>query len=332
MNELLDKANRIFLENFPNEVVFGRCIFLSWYCKRGTCKFCFRSTIEHKERYESNARRTPASIYTDAILGKNLGWELEFLTGGYGMYDDSGFDNFVENVRIISEIFQKKIWINVGVLAKEELLKLKPYVEGICASIETVNTKLHKELCPDKNIKEYEDFLDTSEELGFRKSITIIIGVGETKDDFALLEKFIAKHKLDRITFYALKPVKGTMFTRSPDPDYYAWWVASTRIKFPKMRIAAGLTPKNPDFAENIARAGVNIITKFPAVKEFGSEKAMLVEALVRKAGRKFISSLTVMPKIDWSKEVDRLDVGSYPKQKIKDKLGEYVKDMSRSR
>ena len=38
------KAKEVFLENFKPVAWYGRCIFLSWYCDVGTCKFCYRST------------------------------------------------------------------------------------------------------------------------------------------------------------------------------------------------------------------------------------------------------------------------------------------------
>jgi len=38
---LIDKADKIYWKNFNGDTWFGRCIFLSWYCDRGTCTFCF---------------------------------------------------------------------------------------------------------------------------------------------------------------------------------------------------------------------------------------------------------------------------------------------------
>src|SRR3989344_1176956 len=111
---------------------FGRCIFLSWYCEKGTCNFCFRSTINHKLKFSKSTNRGLSSILTDAIIGKNLGWEIEFLTGGYGIFY---FDEIIKIAKYVSKIYGYKIWINLGVLKEEEMEKLKPYVEGICASI-----------------------------------------------------------------------------------------------------------------------------------------------------------------------------------------------------
>jgi len=324
--QLVKEANKIFLENFPSETFFGRCIFLSWYCDRGTCNFCFRSTIKHKIKHAKNAKRSTASILADSIIGKNLGWPIEFLTGGYGIFK---FDKIVEIAKHVSEIYEHKIWVNLGTLTKEELQKLKPYVEGVCASIETVEPILHKKVCPDKDIKPYEKMLDLARELGFKKSITIVIGLGEKKQDFTLLEKFIEKHKLDRITFYALKPVQGTPYTKSPEPEYYAWWIAKTRIRFPKIRIMAGLTPKRVDYVKLLLETGANSITKFPAIRQFNSEKARTIEEMAHDAGRKFIGSLTKMPNIDWSKEVDKLSVDEELKTDIKEKINMSLKKMA---
>ena len=294
-SELIEKANKVYLENFPKSSWFGRCIFLSWYCDLGSCKFCFRSTTKHKIKHKETAKRSLASILTDALFGVFFDWRIEFLTGGYKIFS---FEELLEKSKLVSKIFGRKIWINLGTLKEEELLKLKPYVEGVCASIETINPQLHKKICPDKQIKPYSDFLKLADKLGFKKSMTIVIGLGEKKEDFQLLSKFISKHNLDRITFYALKPVKGTEYENieSPDIDYYSWWIAKTRIMFPKLEIISGLTPKTPEYAGQILRAGANAITKFPILRKYGTEDAKLIKELAEKVGRPLTSDLVKMP------------------------------------
>ena len=177
-NEVIEHAKSIYRENYDGVTWFGRCIFLSWYCDLGTCKFCFRSTIKHKIKHAATAKRSKASIITDAIIGKNLGWRIEFLTGGYKIFS---FEEIIEIVRLVSQIYEQKIWLNLGTLTKEELEKLKPYVEGICASIETVDLELHKKICPDKPIEPYIEMLKIAGKMGYKKSATIVIGLGEEK-------------------------------------------------------------------------------------------------------------------------------------------------------
>ena len=308
---------------------FGRCIFLSWYCERATCKFCFRSTTKHKIKHAQNAKRSLPSILTDAIIGKKLGWKIEFLTGGYGIFD---FEEIINIAKLVSEIYKEKIWINLGALKKEEMQQLKPYVEGICASIETIEPKLHNKVCPDKKIKPYSDMLKIAKELGFKTSITIVIGLGEKKQDFKLLEDYIKEHQLDNITFYALKPVKETEFENipSPEPEYYAWWIKQTRKSFPKIKIMAGLTPKKVDYVKLLLESGATAITKFPAIRQFNSDKAKLIEKLAKEAGREFKGSLTKIPKIDWDKEIDKIKVNKKTKEQIKEKLQEALERMNK--
>ena len=315
--DTLEQANKIFLENWGKEVYYGRCIFLSWYCERGTCKFCFRSTIHHKVKHAKTAKRSMASILVEAVLAKNLGWNIEFLTGGYGIYP---FEELLEIIQNVNKIIGRKVWVNLGAFTKEQLEQFKPYVEGICASIETVEENLHNELCPDKPIQPYSEMLKTS--------IAIIIGLGETS--IALLHKFIEKHKLDRITFYALKPVKGTIFENKEGPtsEYYADWIAKTRIEFPKIEIIAGTTARRYKEAETLFRAGANAITKFPATKLFGTEQAEVIEEGAKKAGRTFKGTLTKLPNIDWDKEVEGLDLDPKLKEQLKAKLRLYLNSM----
>ncbi len=323
--DAIEQANKIFLENWGKEVYYGRCIFLSWYCERGTCKFCFRSTIHHKVKHAKTAKRSMASILVEAILAKNLGWNIEFLTGGYGIYP---FEELLEIIQNVNKILGRKVWVNLGAFTKEQLEQLKPCVEGICASIETVEKNLHNELCPDKPIQPYSKMLKTAKEMGFKISIAIIIGLGETSIE--LLHKFIEKHKLDRITFYALKPVKGTIFENKEGPtsEYYAGWIAKTRIEFPKIEIIAGTTARRYKEAEMLFRAGANAITKFPATKLFGTEQAEVIEEGAKKAGRTFKGTLTKLPNIDWDKEVEGLDLDAELKEKLKEKLRQYLNSM----
>ena len=133
--ELIEQANKIYKENFDNYTWFGRCIFLSWYCDVGTCKFCYRSTQKDRIKFAEHAKRTPASILTEALLAKNLGWRIEFLTGGYKIYPT---EELIEIARLVSLVYGEKIWLNLGALKKEELLKFKPYIKGIVASYEKI--------------------------------------------------------------------------------------------------------------------------------------------------------------------------------------------------
>ncbi|MBD3249868.1 radical SAM protein [Candidatus Woesearchaeota archaeon] len=308
---------------------FGRCVFIGWYCEKGTCKFCYRSTTSHKKKHAKKARRSMASMIADAIIGKNLGWKFEYLTGGYANRD---IEDIKDISKHISEVYKEKIWVNLGILDEKDMNILKPYVDGICASIETTNIKLHNKLCPDKPIQPYSEMLKLAKNKGFKTSITIVIGLGETKQDLKDLLRFIKEHRLDRITFYALKPVKGTDFENisSPDIENYSWWIKETKKAFPDMEIMAGLTPKKVDYVKDILKAGADGITKFPAISQFNSEKAKLIEKLIKQAGREFISTLTSLPNIDWNKEVDNLDISVELNQQIKEKLKISLKQMKK--
>lgn len=327
VQDLIERANKVYHENFKPVMWFGRCIFLSWYCDVGTCKFCFRSTIKDRIKHAEHARRSTESILVEAILAKKLGWRIEFLTGGYKIFS---IEELVNITRLVSIVYGEKIWLNLGALKKEEVDLFRPYIEGVCASIETVNPVLHNKICPNKPIEPYEVMFDSS--LGLKKSITIVIGLGETKGDFLLLKEFIIKHNLDRITFYALKPVEGTPFKEGPSTDDYIWWIANTRINFPKLEIIAGTTARRVDEAELLIKAGANAITKFPITKMFGSVKARKIEDSAIKDNRKCLSNLTRLPNIDWEAEIDSLNIDEQLKLKIRKTLTIYLNQMSKVR
>jgi len=328
-DDLIIESNKVFLENFPPRVWFGRCIFLSWYCEVGTCKFCFRSTQKDRIKFAQHARRTRESVITEALLARKLGWRIEFLTGGYGIYT---IDELVELAQLASIAYGEKIWLNLGALKKDELIKFLPHIKGVVASIEAIDEDLHDFICPNKPIAPYEEMFELIKSNDIlkhlKKSITIVIGLGEKKEHFPKLIEFIKKHNLERMTFYALKPIKGTPYTAGPLTEDYAWWIASTRIAFPKLEIIAGTTADRVEEVDIILKAGANAITKFPATKLFGTAKAKLLAEKVSISSRQFTSNLTTLPDIDWDSEIELLDIDDKLKEKVKIKIRSYLEMM----
>ena len=231
-------------------------------------------------------------------------------------------------IKKVSYIYGEKIWINLGALKPEELKLFKPYIKGVVGSIETIEPSLHDKVCPNKPIYQYEEMFNHAK--NFKRSITIVIGLGEKKEHFSLLCNFIRKHNLDRITFYALKPIKGTLYTKGPSTEDYIWWIANTRIKFPTLEIIAGTTLRRVSEVNFLLKAGANAITKFPITKKFGSEEAKIMEKQIRLSKRKFNGYLTKLPNINWDKEVGQLKLDKNLKQNIKITLNQYIKKMEK--
>lgn len=327
INQLLSRAEEVYRKNFPPSCWYGRCIFLSWYCDLGTCKFCFRSTQKHKIKYAKNARRTLASILIEALLCRKLGWRIEFLTGGYQIYP---LKEMVEIIKLVSQVYGEKIWLNLGAISTSDLEKFKPYLEGVVSSIETIEPKLHDFVCPDKPIKPYLEMFESADNFKLKKSMTLVIGLGEKKEDFDLLSDFIEKYQLDRITFYALKPVKETIFENSggPKTEDYLWWIAQTRIRFPKIEIIAGTTARRFQEVGLLLKAGANAFTKFPATRMFNSPEARKIETEIKETGRQFLGTLTQMPKIDWNREIEQIGLNPKLEKAVKEMMPSYLERM----
>ena len=323
--ELINEAEKVYQDNFSLLTWYGRCIFLSWYCDLGTCKFCFRSTQKHKIRFAPDAKRTLSSVLIEALLCKKLGWRIEFLTGGYRIFP---IKDLVEMTKLVSKVYGEKIWLNLGVIEKKDLDLFQPYVKGIVSSIETIEPKLHKFVCPDKPIKPYEEMFGYAKD--FKRSMTMVIGLGEREKDFELLAKFIEKHKLDRITFYALKPVKSTIFenTNGPKTEDYLWWISSTRIKFPKLEIIAGTTARRYEEVGLLMKAGANAFTKFPVTKMFGTKQAHQIEKDIKATGRELKGSITKLPKVNWNAEIEKLKLDKELEDDVKEKMRLYLERM----
>ena len=307
---------------------FERAVFLSWYCAKADCKFCYMSTQKERIKNPAKARRTIASILAEAIICKACGWKIEFLSGGYHAFSTKEIKEITKQV---SKILGEKQWLNIGVLNKKEIEELLPYTKGICGTIECINPKLQKDLCPSKPIEETTKMLKVCDELGLKKAITIIIGLGETFEDIKLLKEFIKEQKIDRVTFYALNPHPGTQFKQGPKTSDYIKWISETRKEFPQIEIVAGSWVNRLAEISHLLNAGADSITKFPSIKLFGTKYAQQIEEQAKKAERIFKGTLTKLPNIDWDKEVDKLGIDDKLKEPLKQKLQQYLKAMGKN-
>ena len=285
------------------------------------------STQKNKIKNPRLARRSLASIIAEALICQACGWEIEFLSGGY---ESHTLGELINIAKIIRQINQKKLWLNIGVLNQKELQAFKPYVQGITGAVEIINPQLHKKICPSKPIQPIETMFKICQKLQLKKGVTIILGLGETLNDFPLFKKFIQKHKINRITFYALNPHPGTPFKKGPATNYYVKWLKLTRKNFPKLEIIAGSWVNRLEEISSLLNAGADYLTKFPSIKLFNTQHAKKFEHQVKLAKRKFTSTLTKLPKINWDKKIDQLKIEKDLKDQVKVSLNNYLKKMSR--
>jgi biotin synthase-like enzyme len=269
---------------------FSRAIFLSWYCEKGDCDFCWMSTQKKLIADPKKARRRYESIFCEAAISAACGWDIEFLSGGYGSFAP---DELLYITKTVHAMTGKKQWLNFGTMAPGELMRFAPHAEGFCGTVECINEAIRDKACPSKPMSEILRMFGECDRLGLSKAITVIIGLGETMDDYSGLFDFISRHKIDRITFYALNPQRGTPYKESPELEYYAEWIRRAREDFPKLHIIAGAWRDKIEYFPRLIEAGADDITKFPGLKEFGSEKATRLEQSMKN----FLGTLTRKPK-----------------------------------
>lgn len=288
--ELLEEANKITLKVHGGHITLERAIFLSWWCDKGDCAFCYMSSQKPKIKEPQRARRKMNSILAEAELTRRMGWNIEFLSGGYGSFTTKEVKNIAEKIYSITG---KPVWLNLGI--NKNLEDYGDEITGITGAIEVANPELHKKICPSKPIDDIIEMMDAAGDLGFKKAITIILGLGETVEDIRHLWNIIGENEVDRVIFYSLNPHKDTAYEDSPQPAslYYASVVAATRIKFPNLEIVTGTWIDNLANIGPLILAGANGITKFPLFKMFGSRYGKRVEDEVRWAGRELQGTFT---------------------------------------
>ncbi|AXV37410.1 MAG: radical SAM protein [Methanobacterium sp. BRmetb2] len=288
--DLINKANKITLKEHGKNISLERAIFLSWWCNKGDCAFCYMSSQKPKIKEPQKARRNIKSILAEAELSRRIGWNIEFLSGGYGSFSTGEIKKIAEEIYSITE---KPVWLNIGIT--EDLNEFGEEVTGITGAVEVANPELHEKICPSKSLNDIVSMLKVAGDLGFQKAITIILGLGETPEDLKYLFDLIKDVDIDRITFYSLNPHKDTYFGDKPSPAslYYAGVVSATRIKFPKLKIICGTWIDNLSNIGPLILSGANGITKFPLFKMFGTPYGRKVEEEIYWAGRKCSGTFT---------------------------------------
>jgi biotin synthase-like enzyme len=304
---------------------FERAIFISWYCSKRDCQFCYLSSRKHTQQDPKKDRRSLSSIFAEAIICKAAGWKVEFISGGCDTFNNKELLNIIKTIK---EITNQKQWLNLGTLNKTQLTLFKPYIEGVCGTVECITPKLRDTICPSKPLNKIEDMFKLATKLNIKKTITIIIGLGETLDDFKHLKQFIKKHNIQRITFYRLKPQKDTIFENKPVPKtpYYVKWIQKTRKEFPKLKIVVGSWLTHLNEIHKLLNAGADTITKFPSIRKFNTKYAKEIERQAKLAKRTFKGTLTKPPKINIDKELNQLKINNKLKDNIKIKLNQYLK------
>jgi biotin synthase-like enzyme len=288
--ELLEEANKITLDVHGKYITLERAIFLSWWCDKGDCAFCYMSAQKPKIKEPEKVRRKVESVLAEAELTRRMGWNVEFLSGGYGLFKTSEIKKIAVNIHSITG---KPVWLNLGIT--KELEDYGDEIAGITGAVEVANPVLHDKICPSKSLEDIIEMLELADDMGFKKAITIILGLGETPEDNKYLWKLIKDLGIDRVTFYSLNPHKDTVYENSPQPAslYYADVVAATRIKFPTLEIVTGTWVDNLANIGPLLLAGANGLTKFPLFKMFGTRYGKRVEEEVKWAGRKLNGTFT---------------------------------------
>ena len=319
--DLIKKANEITLKKHGDLITLERAVFLSWWCDKGDCAFCYMSTQKDKIKDPKKARRNINNIYAEAEMCRRLDWNIEFLSGGYESFTTQEIKEIATNIKNITG---DGVWLNTGIT--DELNQYSSEIKGITGAVEVANPKIHEKVCPSKKLDDISNMLDIAGDLGFKKAITIILGLGETLDDVSYIIDYIRYHKIDRVIFYSLNPHKDTIYSNSSQPPslYYAQVVAQVRLAFPDIEIICGTWIDNLANIGILILSGANGITKFPLFKMFGTKYGKRVEEEVKCSGRQLKGTFTDKTQLgskesEVSPELDKF-IKQYVKESLKNK------------
>ena len=346
--DLIKKANDTTLNRHGNLITLERAVFLSWWCDKGDCAFCYMSTQKNKIKDPKKARRNVYNIYAEAEMCKRLDWNIEFLSGGYESFTTQ---EIKEIATTIKDITGDGVWLNTGItdelgeygseikgitgavevanpeiherVCPDELGEYGSEIKGITGAVEVANPEIHERVCPSKKLEDISNMLDVAGDLGFKKAITVILGLGETLEDVGYLMDYIRDHKIDRVIFYSLNPHKETIYANSSQPAslYYAQVVAQVRLAFPDIEIICGTWIDNLANIGILILSGANGITKFPLFKMFGTKYGKRVEEEVKWAGRELKGTFTDKTQLGPEKSEVSPDLDKFIKRYVKESL-----------
>ena len=316
--DLIKNANDTTLKKHGNLITLERAVFLSWWCDKGDCAFCYMSTQKDKIKDPKKARRNINNIYAEAEMCKRLDWNIEFLSGGYESFSTQEIKTIATTIK---EITGDGVWLNTGIT--DELSEYGSEIKGITGAVEVANPEIHKRVCPSKKLEDISSMLDVAGDLGFKKAITIILGLGETLEDIQYIIDYIKDHKIDRVIFYSLNPHKETIYANSSQPAslYYAQVVAQVRLAFPDIEIICGTWIDNLANIGILILSGANGITKFPLFKMFGTKYGKRVEEEVKWAGRELKGTFTNKDMLGSQKSEISSDLNKFIKRYVKESL-----------
>lgn len=327
---LLSEAEKIYQRNFPSTAYFERSIFINWTCSIADCKYCFLSTKpKHHPKQKPTAIRSQASVLAEALICKAMGWRIGYITGGLRV---ESTDYLIDLITKINAITGEKTMMNFGPYSKSEIVKFKPYVSGMGSAIESFDEELHNFICPSKPLQTLMKFLENLQQEGLQKLITIILGIGERKEDVDMVIEKIKQYNIEKVQLCFLKPQENTVFDTvpPPDPDYLAWWIAKIRIACPNVEIKVALVQERTKDIELYLRAGANGFSRFKVFLDFNSKYARELEEGCRRAGRKLEGEFTELSEVNVEKLVQELPFDEELKQKILPKVKQYYRKLER--
>ena len=316
--DLIKNANKATLKHHGDLITLVRAVFLSWWCDKGDCAFCYMSTQKNKIKDPKKARRNISNIYAEAEMCKRLDWNIEFLSGGYESFTTQEIKEIATNIK---DITGDGVWLNTGIT--DELDHYGDEIKGITGAVEVANPEIHERVCPSKKLDDISNMLDAAGDYGFKKAITIILGLGETLDDVNYIIDYIRDHKIDRVIFYSLNPHKETIYANSSQPAslYYAQIVSQVRLAFPDIEIICGTWVDNLANIGILILSGANGITKFPLFKMFATRYGKRVEEEVKWTGRTLKGTFTDKKLLGQEKSEFKPEYDKYIKRYIKESL-----------
>ncbi len=324
--ELLQHAKKNYQKHFDGSVWFERSIFTNWTCGIADCRYCYLST---KPKLDKTAVRQKSSILAEALICRIMGWKVGYITGGLRVEKT---EYMVELLKNLYTVLGYKPRMNYGPYSQTELESFAPHVSGLGCAIESFDETLHKFICPSKPLPSLLRFLRDCQKNQISNFITIILGIGEKKDDVYEVIQKITEYGIDTVQLCFLKPQKHTVFDSlsPPNIEYMAWWCAKLRIAHPTLHIKIALVKDRISDFSLLLQVGANSFSRYFVFSDFASPLATQLEDACKNANRTLIGNFTQVPSLNIRNEIEKLNLPFHLQEEIIPKAIRYFQRLSK--
>jgi len=276
LEELVEKAHKITVDNFQNKVEFCSIISAKTGACSENCKYCSQSSHNHA-KIEVTPMLPVEEVKKAALSAKQNGaTRFAIVTSGRKLIGKD-FETVLEMIKAVSSIEGLKCCACLGLLNEEQMLAIKE--AGCDRYNHNINTSedYYSKICTTHTFKDRVETTKLVEKCGMTNCTGVIIGMGETREDRIKMALSLKKINPKSVPINILDPIEGTPLENYGDridEEEAIKTICIFRIILPNayLRYAGGRRTRLSEKYQKMGlKAGVNALIVGNYLTTFGS-------------------------------------------------------------